>query len=69
MDRTTDLAPENAVNEAVLLEPRHTGESRGRDGRTEVIAATGPVFDLGLSSRDSRLDARLYVRCVWHSPM
>ena len=59
MDRATDLLAEDLIDEPVLLDPALSGESRGRDGRPEMIPAAGVVLDLGPGSGDGRFDSSL----------
>ena len=50
MDRAADLIAEDLVDEPVLLDARKAGERRRDDRRAEVVAAAGPVLDLGARS-------------------
>ena len=47
MDGAADLVSEHGVDHLVLLDARLARERGGDDGRAEVVAATGPVLDLG----------------------
>ena len=66
MDRTADLLAEDGVHEAMLLDPRKSGEGIRDDRGAEVVAAARPVVDIGLRSRDGGLDPGLDGGCVGH---
>ena len=51
-----------------LLDARKSREGVCYDGRAEMIAAAGPVFDFGPGTRDGRLDSGFDVVCVRHLP-
>jgi iron-sulfur cluster assembly protein len=66
VDGAADLAVEDVVHEAVLLDAALPGEGGGGDGGAEVVTAAGEVFDLGASARDGGLYAPLYLLRSWH---
>ena len=68
MYAAADLAAEDLIDEAVLLDPAAPLKRRGRNGRTEMVAAARVIVDLGACPRDGGLDALLYVLCGGHRP-
>src|ERR1700730_5534553 len=56
-----DLAAEDLIDEAVLLDPAAALERRGGNRRTEGVAAAGVVVHFGVRSGNGGLDALLYV--------
>jgi hypothetical protein len=56
---SADLLPEDLVDETVLFNAATTCEGGGGDRRTEVVAASRVVLDLGVGARDGGLDAFL----------
>src|SRR6185312_14948162 len=59
VDRTADLAGEDVHHELVLLDAAQTRERGRDDGGAEVVAAAGPVLNLGGRIRDRGLDPLL----------
>jgi hypothetical protein len=68
MYRAADLAPEDLIDEAVLLDPAATLKRRGCNRRTEMVAAAGVVVHLGVRPGDGGLNALLYVLGGRHRP-
>jgi hypothetical protein len=61
VDGPPDLAVEDVVYEAVLLDPAAPFERGGRDGRPEMVSTAGEVFDVCVSARNAGLDPALDV--------
>jgi hypothetical protein len=68
MDGATDLAAEDLIDEAVLLDAAATLEGCGGYGRAEVVTPAGVVLDLGVGPGNRGLDALLYVLGGGHGP-
>jgi len=65
MNGPADLAVEDLVDEAMLLDSAAAGERRRGDGGAKVVAATREVFDLGAGAGYRGLDPFLYVVGLW----